>query len=404
MLETIHEFARESLQESIEAEAIKRAHAGYFLALAEEAELELHGPQQTEWLVRLEVEHDNLRVALSWSLGRGEAEMALRIAGALSWFWKVRGHLSEGLRWLEEALDRGGSAGASSRAEALRGAGLLATDLGEYEKAALHYGDALTLFRQLGESKGLADSLWQAGWTAMLQGDHERASAMLEEGLALARGLGYEWVAGSALNGLAGLAGDRGDLERAQAMWEEALVILRKLGDSQGAAAILMNMGFLGLIRGDFERTKAMSEEALVLAREVEDKVAIPQAHMNMGLAAAHQGDLERARALLAEALVLLRELDAKLWVADNLEGFAVLAGMQGETERGVRLWGAADALRRVLGTPWLPMERAFYEPYLIAARSRLDEAAWEATWEEGQSMTTEEAVAYALENIEDRA
>ena len=104
MLETVHEFAREKLQGSGEAEQIKRVHAGYFLTLAEEANQQLKAPDQVEWLERLEVEHDNMRAALSWASERKEAQVALRLGGALWWFWWVRGHYSEGGRWLEEAL------------------------------------------------------------------------------------------------------------------------------------------------------------------------------------------------------------------------------------------------------------------------------------------------------------
>src|SRR5215213_4336495 len=104
MLETVHEFAREKLAESPEADEIKRVHAEYFLILAKEAFPELRGPDQLEWLERLEAEHDNMRAALSWASVRKEAEVALRLGGALSWFWSVRGYQSEGRRWLEEAL------------------------------------------------------------------------------------------------------------------------------------------------------------------------------------------------------------------------------------------------------------------------------------------------------------
>src|SRR5215204_6275239 len=107
MLETVHEFAREKLGKSAEAEEIKRVHAQYFLALAEEARPELRGPNQLEWLERLEAEHDNMRAALSWALERKEVEVALRLGGALGWFWWMRGYYSEGRRWLEDALANG---------------------------------------------------------------------------------------------------------------------------------------------------------------------------------------------------------------------------------------------------------------------------------------------------------
>jgi predicted ATPase len=107
MLETVHEYAREKLEESGEAEEIKRAHAEYFSALAEEADSELKGPDQLQWLQRLEAEHDNIRAALGWALQPGETEVVLRLGDALWWFWSVRGHYSEGRRWLEEALAAG---------------------------------------------------------------------------------------------------------------------------------------------------------------------------------------------------------------------------------------------------------------------------------------------------------
>jgi predicted ATPase len=135
MLETVHEFAREKLGQSEEAEQIKRVHAQYFLTLAEEAYPELRGPDQLEWLESLEAEHDNMRAALSWALERKEAEVALRLGGALWWFWSVRGYHSEGRRWLEAALaiEVGGSP--EVRAMALAGAGALASDQGDLDRA-----------------------------------------------------------------------------------------------------------------------------------------------------------------------------------------------------------------------------------------------------------------------------
>jgi predicted ATPase len=125
MLETVHEFAREKLQGSGEAEEIKRTHAQYFLTLAEEAPPELRGSNQLEWLEKLEAEHDNMRAAFSWALEREEAEVALKLGGALSWFWSVRGYQSEGRRWLEAALAIEGRVSPEVRAMALAGAGWL---------------------------------------------------------------------------------------------------------------------------------------------------------------------------------------------------------------------------------------------------------------------------------------
>ena len=107
LLEPVRQYALEKLEESGEAEDAKHAHAPYFLALAEEAEPELLGPQEAQWYERLEEEHDNIRAALSYSLEGADPELGLRLAGAIWWFWHRHGHLSEGLRWLEEGLAKG---------------------------------------------------------------------------------------------------------------------------------------------------------------------------------------------------------------------------------------------------------------------------------------------------------
>src|SRR5262249_21631229 len=104
MLETIREYALERLEQNGEVESLRQAHLDYFLALAEQAEPELTGPRQAEWLERLEREHDNLRAALAWALEHGLVELGARLGGAL---WRVlctHCHLSEGGRWLVQKL------------------------------------------------------------------------------------------------------------------------------------------------------------------------------------------------------------------------------------------------------------------------------------------------------------
>jgi predicted ATPase len=120
MLEPVRQYAREKLEEGDEAEQVRRRHADFFRTLAEEAEPELWGPEDARWLNRLELEHDNMRGALSWSLEWGEPELALRLAGALGWFWRGRGFYGEGRRWVEEVLEKSsGTSSATIRTRAL---------------------------------------------------------------------------------------------------------------------------------------------------------------------------------------------------------------------------------------------------------------------------------------------
>jgi hypothetical protein len=188
MLEPIRQYALEKLEESGEGEEVKRRHASLFLALAEDAEPRLRGPEDVEWLERLEVEHDNLRAALTWALEQGEAEPRLRLAGALWPFWEAHGHYSEGRRWLEKALGREGRASAAMRAKALYALSVMAhlqTDTIRAEIAA-QKGMELITESEIGSS--LAYSFrWMLGYAARLGGDYERAKELLEENLSLSR-------------------------------------------------------------------------------------------------------------------------------------------------------------------------------------------------------------------------
>ena len=130
MLEPIRQYAREKLEEGGEAEEVRRRHASFFLALAEDAEPKLQGPEDVEWLERLEVEHDNMRAALSWALEQRRGRGGLRLAGALGWFWEAHGHYSEGRRWLEEALAQDDRASMAARVKALDRLSVLVSDQG----------------------------------------------------------------------------------------------------------------------------------------------------------------------------------------------------------------------------------------------------------------------------------
>ena len=402
MLETIREYAREKLQESGKAEEIRRRQAEHFLVLAEEAEPQLKGPRQQEWLDRLEEEHDNIRAALGWCFGAGEVEAGLRAAGALTHFWRVRGHVSEGRRWLEEGLARtnGDDVAPSARAKALVGLGLVVAEQeGDYEKAARLYEKGLALYRELGDLEGIANCLWHLGvMVGQNQGDHERATALLEESLGLYRELGDEHGIASLLNALAMVATRQGDLARAVRLFEDALTLSRETGDAAGVARCLGNLSYTVLLLGDHGRARTLAEEALATSREQGNTLFTFVALINLGLAAREHGDHEGAGAALREGLALGWEIGDKLGVIETLEGIAGLAGVRGEDYRAARLWGAAQAWREATGAQLADADRALNQPHLDAARSRLGDATWEELLAEGRSMTLERAMAYALE------
>ena len=401
LLEPIRQYALKKLEGSGEVATVRRGHASFFLALAEKAEPELRGPQTTAWLGRLETEHDNLRTALSWSLEGGDPRLGLRLTAAMWLYWRTRGYLSEASRWLEEALAEDAAVDPAARAGALRGLGYVLRERNDFRRSEACFDEALALYEALGNEQRVADCLASLGWVAQFQGDAARTPTFFERSLATARRSGNQAVVPSVLNGMAFIAREGGDFGRAQELWEQALAVARRQGDLFEAATILKNMGYTELARGNHERSKALLEEALVLYRRIGNKYGETDCLAVLGTAATLQGDPQRAKALLQESLVFYAESGLKADTAESLEGLAETAGALGEYARAARLWGAAEGLRETFDLPWTVAERMLYEPRLAAARTRLTTAAWQAAFAEGQAMTSQETVEYALSGEE---
>jgi predicted ATPase/class 3 adenylate cyclase len=357
MLETVHEYAREKLEASREAEEIRRLHIEYFLTLSEEAEPEIGGPRQGEWLERLEAEHDNMRSALSWALGGGDVLLGLRLAGALWPFWLFRGYLSEGIGWLEEALRSGTELPKQVRVKILEGAGAIENYRGNHQRSATFLEESTALYREVEDRQGLS----------------------------------------RALNSLGHTAADLGDWRRAEALYREAGALGRELGDRERVFASLLNLGWASLCQEDYGRAAEACQEALVVAHDMKNKVGTAMVSANMGWVALGQGNPARAAELFTESLVLSREFEDQLNTAEFLEGMAGVAGAEGEGERAARLYGAAQALREALGAPLLTADIPRHEHYVAEARSGVERAVWEAAWEEGRAMSAEEVISYCL-------
>jgi predicted ATPase/class 3 adenylate cyclase len=401
MLETVHEFAREKLKESAEAEEINRAHAQYFLTLAEEANPELKGANQLEWLERLEAEHDNMRAALTWALKRKEVEVALRLGGALWWFWSMRGYHSEGRRWLEEALAMDGRVSPEVRAMALAGVGELAFDQGDLDRAQEACQEGLELLeheegREAREAK-LNLLVW-LGFVAWVREEYERAKQLFEEGLALSRERSDTWWLATFLLYVAIVPHYLGDYERATELTEESMDLFREQGDKHSLAYCLNNLAMMVYSQGDLGRAAQLTEEAVALFRELGARGDVALGLYNLGWIALLQDDLGRAADIYKESLTLAWDTGMNHIVQGDLEGFACLAAVRGETERAARLWGAVQALHETKGIPRDTDFLAEAGARISAVRSGMGEEAWEEAWRKGRAMTLDEAVSYALE------
>ncbi len=399
MLEPIWQFAREKLEESGEAESMKRAHAEYFLSLAEEAEPELKGPDQVEWLGRLEAEHDNMRAALSWALQHEEAELALGLGGALWSFWYRRGYHSAGRRWLEGALAIDGWRSPESRAMALGGLGMLAVQQGDVDCIQEAGEEGLELLAREGrEASGAKIYLLSvSGYVALIREDYERARRLYEESLPLSRQMRDDWALAFSLFGLA-LVFDRvGDPNRSAELYEESIDLFRELGDKFSLAFGLNALGLAERSRGDLVRAEKLTEESVALLREQGAGGDAAAGLHDLGWMALLRNDLGRAADLYEEALGVAWDIERNPVVFSALEGFACLAGAHGEAKRAARLWGAAQALHEAKGIPRNADFLAEADVRISRARSGMGEEAWEEAWHEGGAMTTEEAVRYAF-------
>ena len=404
LLEPVRQYALEKLEESKNAESVRRRHAEHFLALAEEAEPELWGPEDKAWLERLEAEHDNLRAALSWTLERREAEPALRLAGALWRFWITRGYYEEGRRWFEGALEKGERTVA--RARALSGLGHLALWQGDLNRAKTAAQEGLKLSKEAGfEGMFAADFLIILGEVTMrTKGHNERAKELLEAALVLSRETGDRRGMAWSLGSLANVSSSQEDHERAKELYEEGLALSRELGGAETIGVQLLSLGYEFLLEGNHERATALNEEAATLLRNRGYRTGLEKALDNLGWAALVRRDHDRASELFEESVALCKELGDKSTAAESLEGLACTAAATGEAERAARLFAAAQGQYETGGYHHTPRERALREPYLADARSRLDGAVWEAMLEEGRAMSLEEAIGYALSEEEDGA
>jgi len=444
MLEMLREYGWECLVASGEMEATQHAHAAYYLRLAEEAEPELGGPQQMVWLERLEQEYDNLRAALQWSLDQAEhgREMALRLGGALRRFWFVRGHLSEGRAFLERALLGSEGVTASVRAKALTAAARVAFGQGDYARAEVLGEKSLALCRKLGDTGGIAYTLYVLGYIATYRGSLATARPLLEESLALYRKMGDKENVAYDLYELALTVSIQGEYARAWALCEESLKMQRALGntwgiitsllfsaqvllESQGDPATIRSLleegialtgevgdkhlvawwrqlsGRLSLSQGDAGAARLMLEESLTFYREVGQRQDIAELLSLLARVAVVQGDHATARTLYEQSLNVVREIGYHVWVAPCLEGLAIVVAAQeseGASLAGtlwaVRLWGAAQTLRETIGAPMPPVNRADYELAVAAARVRLGQEAFAAAWAGGRTVMPEQALA----------
>ena len=397
MLNTIREYALERLGESDDEAKTRRAHAAYYLVLAEEgAEDVVANP---EWLDRFEVEHDNFRLALDYLIKTGEAEWGLRLGAALFRFWETREHLKEGRDAIARLLAmEGTSTRPKLRARLLFAAAVLAGEQGDYGSARELLEESLDICIALNDNRGVAVALNARAVNARDRGKLAEASSLFERCVGIWKDLGDTADIARALSNLANVTKLQGDYARATSLYDECLTMFRKAGDGAGAAWTLNYQGDVAREKADLVSARSFCEQSLAAFRELRDGWGIASALSDLANLNSDQGNDAEARRLYGESIRMFQELGHKRGIARALECLAVSAAAQSNAEQSLHLAGAAAALRQRLGAPLTLTEQPRLEKALEFARRTLGNAAGLTAWMEGWAMPIDRAVHEALD------
>ena len=339
LLDTVRAYCAERLRDAGETTAVSRAHTEYFCDLAERAEPELRARNQLTWLARLDAEHDNLRAALRWAVDSQDAELAMRLFGALAWYWSLRGRLAEGRSWLRSVMAVPGEVPTLVRARAEVMAGLWSWAVDSAEAAMAAAGRARALYKQAGQPPHPVLLVLEP-LLAFLDDDVDRARALADAVLADA-GAG-ELSHATALLMIGIIESGRGAMDEAERASEEAVARFRELSERSGLAQALASLAEIAEARGDHHRALAVAEEAVGLARELGAPTEIPVLLAQLGSAQVMTGEVELGLATAEHGLRLAMEAGIPDVVASASVAVAALARSRGDLARARQLYEEA--------------------------------------------------------------
>jgi predicted ATPase/DNA-binding XRE family transcriptional regulator len=390
MLAVIREFAAAQVVGIGKQDEIERHHAAFCIALVEEAEGHLRGPNQVYWLDRLDGELDNLRAAMAWSVRVGAVREAVRLAGGLWLFCYLRGHYAEGSEWLERALELAGLLDepglAPYRAKALLGAGMLSFLQCEYDAATIRLESALALFKELGDKAGTALVMQRLGGVARERGDYVMAESLHCQSLELYEGLGDRLGMSWAHNHLGFVAWLRGDMALGAKQCRQARDSFRVLGDGEGLTWSLISLGTIAQYAGDLTEAEDLLQESLALSQRLGYREGVAWSLNQLGIVERRRGLTDRAVHLLDESLAEHRDLGDRWRSASVLEELATVAQQRQRSEYAAFLLGAADGIREVIGAPVPTVEQADLQATRQSVQESLDRRSFTAAWSAGRA------------------
>jgi predicted ATPase/DNA-binding SARP family transcriptional activator len=362
MLETIREYARVKLAEAEEEVAVGDRHLDFFVMLAEEAEPQLFEPDQVSWLNKLEADHENLRAAVVYSLERKAASPAMRLVGALSWFWYTRGHYYEAMELSSQILSSPlAQERTAARAKALSIAGIVQWLLSRESDVRPLLEEALEIATEIEDRSNMAWTRIFLGTVISTLGDHQEGLSLMEAGL-----------------------------DEYQEL------------DSAGKYGVGFALCFLGdgvFYQGDYQRARDLYEDSIEMLREIREQNFLAYALRRLGHAARYLGDFELAANKSEESLALNLKLEHKQGIAAVISGFACILLARGDALVAVQLFAAVERQLEKIGVWLMPSDTIEFERNVALAHEELGKAAFAAARAEGRTMATEQAIALALKH-----
>ncbi|WP_411720891.1 ATP-binding protein [Mycetocola sp.] len=312
VLATVRAYALEQLESAGTLAEMKERHARFFLGVGVDAEAQLEGPMQREWMVRLTDDRDNLLAVERYLLEREDWDRAAEFVWTLYIFWWVGGHHGEVRRWMESVLASGAPLADLTRA------------------VALYYTRAITF--------------WQDPDGQVVPGLLESAELFRRAGDPPGEALTRISLA------LALLAAREPDPAGAAAHLESSLAIFRDTGDNWGEAMALVALGRVALLQHDVQDALERFQNSLTLARKQREQLGEAIALHHLGWAQLLLGSLPDAQTSFDESLSLSLAASHDEGIAYGLEGMVATSASRGELERAGRLLGAAERLREQSG------------------------------------------------------
>jgi len=395
LLESVRQYSRESLDRSGESDQIHQQHVCHYLNLVEQAEPNLTGAEQQEWLERLDAERDNIRAALSWTV---ETDIRLRMASALWRYWSNRGYFTEGRGWLEGAVLRGGSAPAALRAKALNALGVLATAQGDHEPGLTALEESLALRQSANDRHGIAETLNNLGNIARAQNDSARAKECYEQSLELREAIGDRWGTAAACNNLGMVFYAQEDYEEARRYYTRSLELYRKLKDTAQIAVALSNLGLLASDEKDYAEASRLFEESLVQLRAVGNIRGVAICLHNLGEVVFRLEGPSAARPYIVESLRLRYEMGDKRGVCFPLLRLAHILYAEEQYERNLQLLSFSEVLSESHGIIQNIETREESDNAFAFLKVHFAPEEYDRLWKLGKGMPLAEAVVCALE------